>query len=160
MSNLSSEQIKNILNISKTDTLDSTIINLRQALDISKELNVVTFGLCDLMEPTEYKYPLDLCLDFIMNNGTPIERAKPNTPIANVVEINYNAPIANATYDEPTPTESPLAPLARSIAMNSMRNATSEEEIQQATREMNAAEALSKGNVGDAFRCLDYFRDR
>ncbi len=34
------------------------------------------------------------------------------------------------------------------------------EKLDQAQREINAANALSKGDIGGAFSCLSYFRDR
>jgi acylphosphatase len=55
---------------------------------------------------------------------------------------------------------SALAQYARSIAQQTINTASNQEDIDRGTREMNAASALGRGDIGAAFRSLDYFRDR
>jgi hypothetical protein len=53
-----------------------------------------------------------------------------------------------------------LAQHARHIAEDTIKNAITQEDREQGTREMNAAAALGRGDIDTAFRSLDYFRDR
>lgn len=56
--------------------------------------------------------------------------------------------------------ENVLANHAKNIAETTIRTATTQEDMDRGQREMNAADALGRGDIDSAFRSLDYFRDR
>ena len=49
---------------------------------------------------------------------------------------------------------------AKNIATETMHNAVTEEDRARGLREMNAAYSLGRGDIGGAFRSLNYFQDR
>jgi hypothetical protein len=49
---------------------------------------------------------------------------------------------------------------AKNIATETLNNAVTEEDRARGQREMNAANALGRGDIDGAFRSLNYFQDR
>lgn len=134
---MNSEIKSQILSIANATEIDDTIVNFVQSREIAcLMMDKPCFGILNFVGNGK---PLVQVIDFI-------ERKKEQHRVLNEAIDNSNP--------------SPLTSLAFHIAETSAKNATTEEERQRAEREKNAANALSKGDIGNAFASLCYWRDR
>ena len=141
---MNSEIKAQILSIANASDIDDTIVDFVQSRDIARlMMDKPCFGILNFVGKGK---PLNQVIAFIKKAQEKVPESIPDKKTESIPDKKTES--------------SPFASLAFHVAEATAKNATCEEDVKRAEREKNAAIALSKGDIGNAFASLNYFLDR